>query len=206
MASRTYNNLGAISLHNNTLNIQSMKSLSTLLIGLTFLFLFSGCEKFEDKKFSTTIEVRFPVQAQSDNNGSYVVDLSNLADVLATNSDLAKLKENIKRYELVGIKYKIFEYWDSPNTTFNGSIGFGNKEMTQPGTELLLPSFNLQESMAQTQLSKIEFSSTDVAKIQQYFIDSDALKIFFKGTLSETPANFNLYLQIDIDAIAEVEK
>ena len=206
MASQPHNNLGAISLHNNTLNIQPMKPFSTLLIGLAFLTLFSGCEKFEDKKFSTTIEVRFPVQAQSDNNGSFVVDLSNLADVMATNADLAKVKDNIKRYELVGIKYKIFEYWDSPNTTFNGSIGFGNKDMTQPGTELLLPSFNLQESMLQTELSKMEFSSAEVAKIQQYFTDSNALKVFFKGTLSETPANFNLYLQIDIDAIAEVEK
>jgi hypothetical protein len=206
MASQPHNNLCAISLHNNTLNIQPMKSFSTLLIGLAFLTLFSGCEKFEDKKFSTTIEVRFPVQAQSDNNGSFVVDLSNLADVMATNVDLAKVKENIKRYELVGIKYKIFEYWDSPNTTFNGSIGFGNKDMTQPGTEFLLPSFNLQESMVQTELSKMEFSSADIAKIQQYFTDSNELKVFFKGTLSETPSNFNLYLQIDIDAIAEVEK
>jgi hypothetical protein len=206
MASQPHNNLGAISLYNNTLNIQPMKSFSTLLIGLAFLTLFSGCEKFEDKKFSTTIEVRFPVQAQSDNNGSFVVDLSNLADVMATNVDLAKVKENIKRYELVGIKYKIFEYWDSPNTTFNGSIGFGNKYMTQPGTEFLLPSFNLQESMVQTELSKMEFSSADIAKIQQYFTDSNELKVFFKGTLSETPSNFNLYLQIDIDAIAEVEK
>lgn len=201
-----HNNLGSISLHNTTLIIQSMKPLAALVFTFLFLSIFTSCEKFEDKKFSTTIEVRFPVQAQSDNNGSYVIDLSNLADVLATNPDLAQVKENIKRYELVGIKYKIFEYWDSPSTTFNGSLGFGNKEMTQPGTEFPLPSFNLQESMAQTQLSKMEFSSADVAKIQQYFIDSDALKIFFKGTLSETPANFNLYLQIDIDAIAEVEK
>lgn len=183
-----------------------MKSLSSLLLGLVFLTLFSGCEKFEDKKFSTTIEVRFPVQAQSDDNGSFILDLSNIADVMATNEDLAKVKENIKRYELVGIKYKIFEYWDSPATTFTGSIGFGNKDMTVPGTELLLTSFNLQESMAQTQLSTMEFSSAEIAKIQQYFTDSNALKVFFKGTLSETPANFNLYLQIDIDAVAEVEK
>ena len=183
-----------------------MKSLVPLVLGVAFLFLFSGCEKFKDQKFSTTIEVRFPVEAQSENNGSFVVDLSNLADVIATNAELAKVKDNIKRYELVAIKYKIFEYWNSPNTTFNGSIGFGNKEMTTPGTEFLLPSLNLQESMTQTELSKIEFTSAEVAKIQQYFTDSDALKIFFKGTHSETPANFNLYIQVDIDAIAEVEK
>jgi hypothetical protein len=183
-----------------------MKSHLSLILGLTTLLLFSGCEKFEDQKFSTTIEVRFPVEAQSDNNGSFVVDLSNLADVLANNQDLAKVKDNIKRYELVGIKYKIFEYWNGPNTTFTGSIGFGSKDMTTAGTEFLLPSLNLQESMTQTELSKIEFSSAEIAKIQQYFTDSDALKIFFKGTLSETPANFNLYMQIDIDAIAEVEK
>ncbi len=183
-----------------------MKSLLSLILGVTFLLLFTGCEKFKDQKFSTTIEVRFPVQAQADNNGSFVVDLSDIADVLANNQDLAKVKDNIKRYELVGIKYKIFEYWNGPNTTFNGSIGFGSKEMATAGTEFLIPSLNLQESMTQTELSKIEFSSAETAKIQQYFTDSDALKIFFKGTLSETPANFNLYMQIDIDAIAEVEK
>lgn len=174
---------------------------------ITFLVLtITGCEKYKEKNFSTTIEVRFPVDVVSENNGAVTIDLNQIADVLATNADLSKVKDQIKRYKLVGIKYKVFEYWNSENTTFTGSIGFGNKNMTDPGMESVISSLSLQESMNATELTKLEFDDNSLEKIQQYFTDTDALKIFLRGELSETPAKFTLYLQVDVDAVAEVKK
>lgn len=181
---------------------------ATLLLSLSiaFIFLLNGCDQFKEKKFSTTIEVRFPVSASSDTPGALEIDLTQLADVLAENPDLAQHKDKIKSYKLVGIKYKVFEYWNSPSTTFNGSIGFGNKEMTSPKTEFNLNNISLQASMDQTELSVMELDNVEMSQIQQYFTDSDALKIFLKGAVSENPVDFKLYMQIDIDAIAEVKK
>lgn len=152
------------------------------------------------------MEVRIPVDVTTENNGAITIDLNQLADVLATNANLSEVKEKIKRYELVGIKYKVFEYWNAPTATFNGTIGFGNKNMTTPGLGYSLSNLSLQESMNATELTKIDFQNNDLEKIQQYFIDTNALKIFLQGEISETPSKFVLYLQVDVDAVAEVEK
>jgi hypothetical protein len=48
--------------------------------------------------------------------------------------------------------------------------------------------------------------SAEVANIQQYFLDTNGMKIFLKGLVSQTPVHFKFYLQVDVDAIAEVKK
>jgi hypothetical protein len=53
---------------------------------------------------------------------------------------------------------------------------------------------------------KIDFVSAEVANIQQYFLDTNGMKIFLKGLVSQTPVHFKFYLQVDVDAIAEVKK
>ena len=183
-----------------------MKALFHLATSIFVLLFLSGCDKFEEKKFSTTIEVRIPVDVTSENNGAVVIDMNQLADVLAMNSNLAQVQDKIKRYELVGIKYKVFEYWNSPTSTFSGALGFANKNMENPGLDYALTNLSLQQSMDATELTRIDFSNNDLEKIQQYFIDTNALKIFLRGEISETPSKFTLYLQVDVDAIAEVEK
>lgn len=188
---------------------------TTLLFALSVIsiFFFTGCDKLKDQKFSTTIEVRFPVVASSENPGEMIIDLSQLADVLEKNPDLAEHKDKIKSYSLVGIKYKVFEYWNSPEstlnnpaTTFTGSIGFGSKDMTAPGVEYQIQNLNLQESMNQTDLSVMTMDNSVISQIQQYFLDTDALKLFLKGNISQNPVDFKVYMQIDVDAIAEIKK
>lgn len=184
-----------------------MKRVTLLLsLSVAFIFLLNGCDKFTEKTFSTTIEVRFPVTASSETSGEMEIDLTELADILAANPDLAEHKDKIKSYKLVGIRYKVFEYWNSPTTTFNGSIGFGNKEMTAPGPQYGLQNISLQASMDQADLSVMNLDQNAISQIQQFISDSDALKIFLKGTVSENPVDFKLYMQLDIDAVAEVKK
>jgi hypothetical protein len=168
--------------------------------------LFTSCDKFDEKRFSTTIPYTFEVSATTDNNGEATIDLNGLIDALDLNANLKEVQDKIQRYELVAIKYKVFEYYDSPATTLNGSIGFGNKNMTEPGTTFLLNDISLQSSMDAPEPVKIDFVSAEVANIQQYFLDTNGMKIFLKGLVSQTPVHFKFYLQVDVDAIAEVKK
>jgi uncharacterized protein YcfL len=166
----------------------------------------SSCEKFSDKKFSTTIPVIIEVNAPEATSEGIAIDLTNIADVLATNADLAEVQGKIKSYELVQIKYKVYEYYNAPETNFSGTLGFGNKNAETAMTTHALTDFNLKTSMDATDKSVISFTTDDAAKIAQYFKETNALKVFLNGNLSQGPAVFKMYLEVDIDAIAEVEK
>ncbi|MFZ4785138.1 MAG: hypothetical protein ACOYLH_06630 [Flavobacteriales bacterium] len=183
-----------------------MKSIYFSIALVATVFLFSGCDKMKEKRFSTTAYYTFDVSATTDNNGSATIDLSGLIDILTENADLAKYADNIKRYELVAIKYKVFEYYNDPATTMNGSLGFGNRNSTAAGTEFGLNDISLQASMDNTEHVKLDFENAAVEKIQQYFLDTNGLKIYLNGLVSQTPVNFKLSVQCDIDAIAEVKK
>ncbi len=168
--------------------------------------LFTSCDKFDEKRFSTTIPYTFEVSATTDNNGEATIDLNGLIDALELNANLKEVQDKIQRYELVAIKYKVFEYYDSPATTLNGSIGFGNKNMTEAGTTFLLNDISLQSSMDAVEPVKIDFVNAEIANIQQYFLDTNGMKLFLKGLVSKTSVHFKFYLQVDVDAIAEVKK
>ena len=183
-----------------------MKAISFFFAAVIGTVLFSSCDQFNEKRFSTTIPYTFDVSATTDNNGEATIDLNGLIDALDLNAQLKEVQDNIQRYELVAIKYKVFEYYDSPATTFNGSIGFGNKNMTEAGTTFLLNDVSLQSSMDASEPVKIDFVSAEIANIQQYFLDTNGMKLFFKGLVSQTPVHFKLYVQVDVDAIAEVKK
>ncbi|MEZ4799281.1 MAG: hypothetical protein R2809_05760 [Flavobacteriales bacterium] len=183
-----------------------MKKLLLAFSAFTMAFAFTSCDKVSDKRFSTTIPIRIEVDAQTLNENGVEIDLSKIADVLAENADLDQVKDKIKSYELVQIKYKVYEYWNGPNTIFNGFIGFGDKNSTEAGVTKNLENFNLKESMDATEQSVMSFTSAENETIQKYFKDTNALKIFYKGDLNEVPATFKLYVQVDIDAIAEIEK
>lgn len=182
-----------------------MKRLSLFFVVCSAALFFASCTKEQEKLFSTTIPVRIEVDAQEMANDGVEIDLSKIADVLAENENLNAVKDKIKSYELVQIKYKVYEYWNSPTNVFDGFIGFGDGNMTEAGVSKALSNFNIQESMDATEQSVFSFTADENALIQKYFKDTNSLKIFFKGDLSEVPATFKLYIQVDINAIAETK-
>jgi hypothetical protein len=183
-----------------------MKTKLTLLsIAVLSVFTFSSCDKMHEKRFSTTLQFDFVVDQQS-GDAPYIVDLSGLVDVLEKNTDLASHKDDIKKFELVQIRYKIFEFYNDPSTTFNGYIGFSNKSMNEPSVSIALNDISLQAGMDSPNLVKLNFSSTDVDKIVQYFTDTKGLKLYLDGNLSQIPTKFTLQVSVDVDAIADVKK
>ncbi|MBX7050863.1 MAG: hypothetical protein K1X54_02395 [Flavobacteriales bacterium] len=163
----------------------------------------SSCDKFKEKRFSTTIPYDFVVEIPAD--GSTVVDLT--GDVTSMiNKELEKVKDKIKRYELVSVDYKIWEFYGASPNTFSGSVGFGNANATSAGLTYEFNGIDLQVNSDNPDRVKMNLNSQDIANIQQYFMDTNGLKMFFKGDVDQAPCHFIMQIVVNIDAIAEVKK
>lgn len=164
--------------------------------------LFSSCDKMSEHRFSTTLTQVFDVQ-MNESSLPYSIDLTKLTDVLQANADLASHSEDIKSFEVVKVYYKVWEYYDDPAATFNGYIGLGDKSSTNPGTTLNFTDFLLQSSMDNAETTKLILTTTDVAAINKYLLDTKGLTLYVKGQFSATPARFKLQVSVDVDAVAE---
>lgn len=180
-----------------------MKTARILFLFAAVALSLSSCEKFKEKRFSTTIPYDFVVEIPAD--GSTVVDLS--GDVTSMiNAELEKVKDKIKRYELVSITYKIWEFYGATPNTFTGKVGFGNANATEPGLLYEYNGIDLQVNSDNPDQVKMNLNSQDIANIQQYFMDTNGLKMFFSGDVDQAPCHFIMQIVVNVDAIAEVKK
>jgi hypothetical protein len=187
------------------LNIKTihMKQLSIFAIAFLLLSTFSSCDKFSDKRFSTTIPIVFEIDKAE--GAELVVDIEDEITSMI-NDELNAVKENIKSYELVSIKYKIWEYWGVEETTFNGSLGIGNKHSTSPGVTYAFNDVSVKAGSEDPAQVTMNFNSQSIDKIQQYFLDTDGLRLFLSGSTSHAPIHFKIAVEVNIDAIAEEKK
>ena len=178
-----------------------MKTFRTLGIMALAVILLSSCQK--EKKFSTHIIHDFYVHI-SESDTSFI-DIS--AEISAlVNAELDKVKNDIKSYELVGITYEVFEYSGPQPLTFEGMLGFGNANATAPGVVHSLDDIDLKAQNDSPARTKLNLNSQDIARINQYFLDTNGLRMFFSGNSSEKPLDCVIQVWVDIDAIAETKK
>lgn len=179
-----------------------MKNLSSLFV-LAAIVLASGCGKLKEKRFSTTIHHAFEVDIQQD--GELTIDLNNTITSLI-NEELEKVKDKIKRYELVNIRYKIWEFYGEEPNLFDGSIGIGNMNSNTPGVTINLTDVDLRAGNDNPNLVIINLNSLDKSRVEQYFMDTNGLRLFLNGSVDQKPVRFKIQVTVDIDAIAEVKK
>ncbi|MFN0031196.1 MAG: hypothetical protein ACKVOR_03450 [Flavobacteriales bacterium] len=179
-----------------------MKTLRTILALVVLMPLLSGCDKFKEERFSTTIPITFEIDKLD--TDPLVVDLDGTITALI-NDELNKYKEEIKRYELVSVTYKVWEYYGTAGVVFDGSIGFGNVNMSAPGVSAQFNDIDLQTSFDNPNQTQFPFNSQDVDKIEQYFLDTNGMRLWLDGDVSDVPVHFVLAITVNVDAIAEVE-
>lgn len=176
---------------------------ATLLLLLLTVLLFTSCDKMKEKRFSTTIPFDFEIEITEDS--SAVIDLD--GEITAfINAELAGVQEQIKSYELVGIKYRIWEFYGNTPNKFNGSLGFAKRGESVAGVNYNFTDLDLETAFGQITHTAMNFTSDDIAKIQQYFVDSNGMSLFLSGEVESKPVHFVLQVVVDVDAIAEVEK
>jgi hypothetical protein len=181
-----------------------MRKIYTLAFGLLITMMFSSCEKLTEQRFSTSFSYDFVVDMQNAEQ-PYSIDITSVLDVLQKNPELAQHADHIKKFELVQVKYKVYEYFDSPTNLFSGYIGMGSTNTNSADVRQDIIDFSLQSSMLATEHERISFSADDVKKINDYFMQTKSLKLFLNGVTTETPARFKLNVIVDVDAIAEIK-
>lgn len=178
-----------------------MRNFSFLIIALAITL--SACSKFKDKRFSTTVNHAFEVDIPD--NGQLTIDLNNTITSLI-NEELEKVKDEIKEYELVNIRYKIWEFYGEEPNTFDGTLGIGNMNSNTPGVSIGLADIDLRAGNDNPNLVLVNLNSVDKSRVEQYFKDTNGLRLFLQGAVDQAPVHFKLQVTVDIDAIAEVKK
>lgn len=181
-----------------------MKKIYTLAVGLLISTMFSSCEKLTEQRFGTSFSYDFVVDMQNAEQ-PYTIDLTSVLDVLQKNAELAEHADHIKKFELVQVKYKVYEYYDSPTNLFSGYIGMGSANASSADVRQEMTDFSLQSSMDATEHQVITFTAGDAKKINDYFMQTKSLKLWLNGVTTETPARFKLNLIVDVDAVAEIK-
>lgn len=180
-----------------------MKSLSTPLLILAVAMLLGSCNKMKEKRFSTTMDYAFEIDLQ--NGDDTAVNLSNTITSLI-NENLSAVKDGIREYQLVEIRYKVWEFWGAEPNTFDGNIGIGNMNATAPGVLIPLSGIDLKTGSASSSPIRVVLNSVDKSRVEQYFFDTNGLRLFLNGVTFQTPVHFKLQVSVDIDAIAETKK
>jgi hypothetical protein len=180
-----------------------MKTMRLGLAALVVVTLFSSCDKFNEKTFSGSFHKEFEVSV-SEEDGAMTIDLDRILSALE-NPDIEKYKENIKSYELVNIRYKVWEYSGDPGATFTGNLGVGNALTNVPGVLLAMDGVSLKSSNDDPEYRSFEKTEQDMDKIEQYFLDTDGLTLFLDGVVTHQPMTFKLDIWVDVKALAEIE-
>ena len=180
-----------------------MKAFRALGIFTLAILVFSSCSKFKEKRFSTTIPYEFEVEI-TDSDTTFINLEGSLTSMV--NKELEKVKDKIKRYELVSVTYKIWEFYGATPNTFTGTIGFGNANAIEAGVKHSITGIDLEINANDPDQVKLNLNSQDISSIQQYFMDTNGLRMFFTGDVDQKPVHFVIELVVNIDAIAEVKK
>jgi hypothetical protein len=163
----------------------------------------TSCEKFSEKTFAASFNTTFEVNI-TDEAGATVIDLERLLSA-TKNDDIEKYRDDIKSYELVNIRYKIWEYSGDPAATMTGTLGVGNALSATPGVSFSLNDISLQAINDDPEYRQIEKTQQDIDKIQQYLLDTDGLRFYLDGSVTHQPMSFKLDIWVDIKALAEVK-
>ena len=180
-----------------------MKQISVVMLFAVATIFLTGCDKLKEKRFSTTIP--YALEVDITETGDMSVDISGEITSLI-NEELNKVKDEIKNYELVSITYKICEFYGVTPNTFNGSIGFGNANSSEAGVLYAYNDIDLQAGNDNPNQVNMNLNSQDISRIQQYFMDTNGLKLYLKGDVANKPVHFKLQIIVNVDAIAEVKK
>lgn len=179
-----------------------MKTIKYLTLLLFVPILFTSCDKLSERRFSTTLIKNFEVDLTDDNDHTFSEEaiLTSL-----DNEDLALVQEAILRYEIVAVKYKIWEFAGTETATIEGELKITSPDDPTNAAILGLEETNLSELNSEENHREWDLSSADQDKIKSIFLEHNEVSVSGVGNVSEVPAHFVLQIVMDVDAIAEVE-
>jgi hypothetical protein len=179
-----------ISIKNQFMSLHMKKYYSFVAI-LFLSVVFMTCDKVEeltDVNFNTTVTTTLTVTAVNTNESTHSIVLD-----AASDAEIQKYASKIKKYEVTELMVAVQNYSSATTAEiyFNGDLGFGAKNSTQPSTECSISNLNITH-VAGTGDFALNNCNSILSDIGELLIVDNAVKIYLKGTFSQAPLTFNL--------------
>ena len=170
-----------------------------LLIIVSLALPISQCTLIEediDGELSTTIPVN---ETQQGTNIDYEDSQILSAD---SDKDISDNLDKIKSWDVQKISYSIMGFKDDPSITFSGSVGFSRRNENSPSITASVSNLEFAKITDNGKKYKISLSDTDLAKIASIFDSDQAIKVYWKGVLSQGPmsCSVKVYAKVKVRA------
>jgi hypothetical protein len=150
-----------------------------------------SCDKAEeltDVSFNTTVATTLTVTGANTNESTYSIVLDATSD-----AEIGKYANKIKKYEVTELLIAVNNYSSATTAEiyFNGDLGFGAKNSSQPTATCSISNLNITH-VAGTGDFSFNNCNAILSDIGDLLLEDNAVKIYLKGTFDKAPLTFNL--------------
>ena len=173
-------------------------------MALTTVFL-SGCDKVEDLsdfKFNSEFEESIPMKDES--TGENKAYSQNIVIDLTTDSQIKTYESKIKSITIEKLTYTIDDSKNpttSADATFSGTMSFSDKNGNGTTGTTTIKDLKLNDH---TTVHELTIAQADLDKIAGYLKNDKAVKVSMAGTVSKTPINIIVNVQIKVVVTSNV--
>jgi hypothetical protein len=157
-----------------------------LLSAILALAGLSACSLFEKDIDATVSTDIFVNESDAGTNMSYIG--SAILDA-EDDEDIADNLDKIKDWAVIEVGYAILFPNVPAGATFTGNAGFSKAGSNSPEITVAVSNINLGNS---SQYTKLNIPATDLNMLASWLAESPQIKVYWNGTLSQTPANFTV--------------
>ena len=167
---------------------------SALAIGLAVVV--SSCDKVNDVTFGVTLTHTFHVNQVAAGN-EVVYELHDVLDAASSDPEFNKYKDNIKSVSVNGVTYTMQNCTTAGVLFTNGTIAYSSIVVIEPDPTIAIANVGVENvKAAENQEKNLNFSQVAINDMSNLLKTNKQLNVYLNGTLSTTPAQFDVLFTI----------
>jgi len=186
-----------------------MKTVSLLVrsaLAVVFAFVMSSAscdlfDKVDDFTADVVLEHTFHVDETDDNPDGKAYNRVEVLDAAAVNGDFNKYKDKIKSITVTQVTYEIVNV-SIPDILFDGgTVGFSSANATSASQIASLGVVNIKA--AENQVNNLDYRQAAIDELSNLLKNDKKANLFLIGTLSKTPAAFDVVVTVKASLTAD---
>lgn len=187
-----------------------MKTVSVLVrsaVAVVFAFVMSSAscdlfDKVDDVTIVVTLDHTFHVNEELESDDPVSYSLQELLDAADVNSDFEKYKDKIKTLTVTEVTYTV-QNCNTAGVIFTGGVaGFSAASVTTAPSQVA--SLGIEDiKAAEGDTKNLPYSQAALDQLSNLLKDDKQANVYLVGTLSETPAQFDVVLKIKASITAD---
>jgi hypothetical protein len=189
-----------------------MKIISIVLkpaLAACFAFSFASCslfDKADDVTLHLTFEHTFSIDQTTEDTDVIYQMSPQLLDAAAVSPDFATYKDKIKSISVTGVTYEIQNCTISGVLFTDGKIAYSAITETEPSTDVnigAIANVGVENvKAAENQEKTLQYGQVALNDMSNLLTRNKELNVYLTGTLSKTPARFDVVLKINANVVA----